>query len=73
MDWFSHNIRPILDSLVYSAIGTLILCAAVWFVEVVIPFSVKKEIEEDHNTPLGIIIGAFIIGLSIIIAAAIRG
>jgi len=73
MDWISQYARPILDSVVYSILGTLILCAAIWFVELIIPFSVKKEIEVDQNTSLGIILGAFIIGISLIIAAAIRG
>ena len=36
------------------------------------PFSVKKEIEEDHNTALAIIIGAIIIGVALIISAAIQ-
>jgi len=35
------------------------------------PFSVRKEIEEDQNTALAIILGSVLIGLSIIIAAAI--
>jgi putative membrane protein len=35
------------------------------------PFSLRKEIEEDQNTALAIIIGSVIIGMSIIIAAAI--
>jgi uncharacterized membrane protein YjfL (UPF0719 family) len=42
-------------------------------VVLVSPFSVKKEIEEDQNSALAIIIGALIIGISIIIAAAING
>ena len=73
MDWISQYLRPIVDSVVYSILGTLILCAAIWFVELIIPFSVKKEIEVDQNTSLGIILGAFIIGISLIIAAAIGG
>jgi len=35
------------------------------------PFSVKKEIEDDQNISLGIIIGSIIIGISVIIAATI--
>jgi putative membrane protein len=42
-------------------------------VVLVAPFSVKKEIEEDHNTSLAIIIGAIIIGIAMIISAAIQG
>ena len=38
---------------------------------VVCPFSVRKEIEEDQNIALGLIIGAMIIGMALIIGAAI--
>ena len=73
MDWISQHAKPVIDSLIYSVLGTAILVAAVYFVEWIIPFSVKKEIEEDQNTALGIILGAFIIGISMIISAAITG
>ncbi len=36
-------------------------------------FNIHKEIEEDQNTALGIVIGSIMIGLAIIIAAAIHG
>ncbi len=36
-------------------------------------FSIRKEIEEDQNVALGIVIGAVLIGIAIIIAAAING
>ncbi|MCY7375418.1 MAG: DUF350 domain-containing protein [Pyrinomonadaceae bacterium] len=36
-------------------------------------YPIKKEIEEDHNTALGIVIGSIMIGIAIIIAAAIQG
>ncbi len=39
----------------------------------VTPFSVRKEIEEDQNTALAIIMAGVIIGISLIIAAAIGG
>ena len=37
------------------------------------PFSIRKEIEDDQNTALAIIIGAVIIGVALIIAAAVHG
>ena len=37
------------------------------------PFSVVKEIEEDQNVALAVIVGAVVLGISIIIAAAIVG
>jgi len=36
-------------------------------------YSIRKEIEEDQNIALGIVIGATMIGIAIIIAAAIHG
>jgi uncharacterized membrane protein YjfL (UPF0719 family) len=37
------------------------------------PFSVRKEIEEDQNVALAIVIAAVILGSALIIAAAING
>jgi uncharacterized membrane protein YjfL (UPF0719 family) len=71
MDWLSSHARPLVDSIVYSIIGTVVLGVSFYVIEKVLPFSMRKEIAEDHNTALGIILGAFVIGLSIIIAAAI--
>ena len=71
MDWMSTHARPLVDSIVYSIVGTLVLGLSFYIIEKVLPFSMRKEIAEDHNVSLGIILGAFVIGLSIIIAAAI--
>ena len=71
--WLASLAKPIADSFIYSLVGTVILCLAFWFIEKVLPFSMKKEIEEDQNTSLGIILGAFIIGISLIVASAING
>ena len=71
MDWMSSHARPLVDSIVYSIVGTIVLGLSFYVIEKVLPFSMRKEIAEDHNVSLGIILGAFVIGLSIIIAAAI--
>jgi uncharacterized membrane protein YjfL (UPF0719 family) len=71
MDWMSAHARPLVDSIVYAIVGTLVLGVSFYVIEKVLPFSMRKEIAEDHNVALGIILGAFVIGLSIIIAAAI--
>ena len=63
MDWLSKIWPPVLDSIVYSAVGMVILIVSFWIIELILPFSVRKEIEEDENTSLGIILGAFIIGI----------
>lgn len=73
MDWLQSHARPIVDSLIYSAVGTIVLVVAFWVIEKILPFSMQKEIEVDQNVSLGIILAAFIIGLSLIISSAIRG
>lgn len=72
-DWMLGHMRPIVDSILYSIVGTVVLVAAFWLIEKILPFSMQKEIEVDQNVSLGIILGAFIIGLSLIISSAIRG
>ena len=71
MDWMSSHTRPLVDSIVYSIVGTVVLGLSFYVIEKLLPFSMRKEIAEDQNVSLGIILGAFVIGLSIIIAAAI--
>lgn len=63
----------ILSVVVFSAIGMVVFGVALWLFNRLCPFSLRKELEEDQNTALGIIIGALIIGMAIIIAAAVHG
>ena len=39
----------------------------------ILPFSLKKEMEEDQNIALGIVIGSIVIAMALIIAAAVTG
>ncbi len=66
-------IRHVIAVLVYSVIGIVVFAASIWLFCRLSPFSVRKEIEEDQNTSLGIIMGSVLLGVSIIIAAAILG
>ena len=69
-----EQILPVLvTTIVFVLLGLLIFAVAFIIIIYVSPFSVKKEIEEDQNTSLGIIIGSVILGIAIIIAAAIHG
>lgn len=58
-------------SIIYGLIGIFLLLIGYYLYELVTPFSVKKELLEDQNIALGIVIAAFILGMAIIIAAAI--
>ncbi len=66
------RIMGLISTIVYSFVGLGIYSVAFFIITKVAPFSVRKEIEIDQNISLGIIIGSVMIGLSIIISAAIR-
>ena len=61
------------SSAVFAGIGVAVFGIAFWIMTAVAPFSVRKEIEEDQNTALGIIMGAAILGIAMIISAAVHG
>jgi len=68
------ELLPVLTTtVIFVAIGLIVFTVAFLIVVLVAPFSVKKEIEEDQNVSLAIIIGAIIIGVAMIISAAIQG
>lgn len=65
--------HQLLVAAVFSILGLAIL-GLVWLILVkVLPFSLRKEMEDDQNVALGIVLGSLILGISIIIAAAIHG
>ena len=69
-----EELLPVLTTtVIFVAIGLVVFAIAFFIVVLVAPFSVKKEIEEDQNTALAIIIGSLIIGVAMIIASAIQG
>jgi len=66
-------VRGLLAAIVYSLLGILVFGLGFLVIRWVSPFSLKKEIESDQNTALAIVIGSVILGLALIIAAAIQG
>ena len=63
----------IVETLAFTLIGLILFALAFWIIVKVSPFSIRKELEEDQNIALGIVIAAVIIGISMIVAAAIHG
>jgi uncharacterized membrane protein YjfL (UPF0719 family) len=63
----------ILATLLYTGIGVLVFLGAFIAMVKLSPFSVRKEIEEDQNTALAVLMGSVFLGLALIISAAIRG
>ena len=65
--------QPIVTSLIYSGIGIFIFALDYKVAEWLLPFNLAKELSEDDNTAVGVLMGSIMLGLAIIIAAAIHG
>ena len=66
-------LRTFLSTLGYTVFGVIVFALAYWAMVKISPFSITKEIESDHNTALAILMASVILGLAIIIAAALHG
>jgi len=63
----------LITTLVFTVLGLVVFGLAYMIIVKATPFSIRKELEEDHNTAIAIVIGSVIIGIALIIAAAIQG
>lgn len=64
-------LEVLVTTLIFVFIGIVFFAIAYGILSRVYP--IKKEIEEDQNIALGIVIGSIMIGIAIIIAAGIQG
>lgn len=65
--------EAVVSSAAFAGIGVVVFLAAFWLMTKLAPFSVRKEIEEDQNVALAVIMAGVLIGISLIIASAIGG
>lgn len=68
---FDALLETLVTTLIFVFIGIVFFAVAYGILSRMYPM--KKEIEEDQNTALGIVVGSIMIGIAIIIAAAIQG
>lgn len=62
----------ILAAVVFAALGIVVFVLSFVVVDRLTPYDLWKEILEEHNTALAVLIGLASLGISIIIAAAIH-
>ncbi len=62
-----------ITTLVFVVFGLIVFAIAFLIIAKASPFSVRKEIEDDQNIALAIVIGSVILGSALIIAAAVHG
>ena len=61
----------LVTSIVYGLVGLILLLIGYYIYELITPWSVKEELIAHRNPAVGLVVAAFILGMAIIIAAAI--
>ena len=62
----------VVNAVVYAAIGIVIFAGAFLVLDKVTPYNLWKEIVQEHNTALAILLGGMSLGICVIIAAAVH-
>jgi len=66
------QIGSVVNAIVYAAIGIVVFAGAFLVIDKVTPYNLWKEIVQEHNSALAILLGTMSIGICIIIAAAVH-
>ena len=65
-------VTNVVAAVVFATLGILIFVVAFLAIDRITPYTLWKEIIEEHNTALAVLLGLIGLSLSIIIAAAIH-
>jgi uncharacterized membrane protein YjfL (UPF0719 family) len=66
------QLNNVVNAILYAAIGIVIFAGAFLVLDKVTPYNLWKEIVQEHNLALAILLGAMSIGICVIIAAAVH-
>src|ERR1700745_166898 len=65
-------VNSIVNAAVFAFLGIVVFTVVFVVMDKVTPYHLWKEIVQEHNTALAILVGAMSIGICIIIAAAVH-
>ena len=71
-DVYSSMLQNAVAAVLFASIGVVLFVVAFMVFDKLTPGSLWKELIEDQNTALGVLMGAVAIALAIIIAAAVH-
>lgn len=69
----SFNWGAFVNSLIYTLLGVVVFWLAFVVVDKITPYDLWKELVEEKNVALAIVVGAMCLGIAIIVGAAIHG
>ncbi len=62
----------VLNAVIYAVLGIVIFALAFVVIDKMTPYHLWREVVEDKNVALAILVGAVALGMCIIIAAAVH-
>lgn len=65
--------KQLVNTLVFTVLGLVLFALAFWLMELVTPFSIRKELEEDQNVAVAIVMASVVIGISLVLLGALAG
>ncbi|HIA04316.1 MAG TPA: DUF350 domain-containing protein [Myxococcales bacterium] len=71
MDWSAIGTQ-LGQAAVFTALGLVLFAISYVLIDRCVPFDLKKELTEDDNTAVGVMLAGVFIGIGLIIAAAIQ-
>ena len=63
--------RLLLDATLFGISGIVLLIIGYYLWELITPYNVRRELHENKNVAVAIVVAAFIIGMAIVIAASL--
>jgi len=63
--------RLVLDSALFGLSGIVLLIIGYYLWELITPYNLRREIHENRNVAVAIVVAAFIIGMAIVIASSL--
>jgi uncharacterized membrane protein YjfL (UPF0719 family) len=63
--------RLVLDASVLGLAGIALLIIGYYIWELVTPYNLRRELQENKNLAVAVVVAAFIIGMAIVIGAAL--
>lgn len=71
MQW-DGILQNLMGAAIFTVLGIVLFGVSFWVFDKMTPYSLWKELIEEHNTALAIVIGAVSLGMCLIIAMAVH-
>jgi uncharacterized membrane protein YjfL (UPF0719 family) len=61
----------ILDATIFGVIGIVLLILGYYIWELVTPYNLRRELQENKNVAVAVVAASFVVGMAIVVGAAV--